>query len=400
VSAGPRWPGGLRPRVVVWLEGRRPERALERALARGVQIEAVRSLARGRLEILLSPAMLAPLRQAVRGRARVRVRQRQGGPYLTRILARRPGLWLGAPAFVASLCVLGSMVWAVRVVGVPAALGQRVLAVAAANGVRPGAWRVAVDRDRVAAALTRSLPSLSWAGLGEDGGLIVIRAVTRLVPKAGEASGSLLVASHPGTIVAMHVRQGQADVRVGDQVQAGQILVQGYLASGGTLLDGSAAPPRYLAPHAVVVARWSAQASASAVRRVPLPVSRREDWTWMLSVHGHTLGVRPAPPGRIVTRHTFVAWRIRLWGIEWMALRVARVAAVRERVEVRPRTATTAIALRRAEQTLERTLGSEARIVSRRQQIVWQGDRVTATLEVQAEGDVARPVGGQPTSGE
>ncbi len=399
MSAGAGWPGRLRPRVVVWLEGRRPERALERALARGVEVEAVRSLARGRLEVVVSPAMLTPLRRAVRGGGRVRVRRRWGGPYLARMLAQRPGLWLGATLFAVSLALLGSLVWAVRVVGVSPRLGRQILAVAAADGVRPGAWRGALDRDAIAAAIARTLPTVSWAGVSQDGGLVVIRAVTRLEARRGEPTGRILVASRAGRVVAIHLRQGQVDVRVGDRVEAGQVLAEGYVTEGGTLVDGSPAPPRYVAPRAVVVARWAASAEASAERRVPLPAWRREAWAWMASVRGRTLGVRRPPAGRIVVRRTVVGWRIRLWGIEWMALRVERVVVVRDRVRLRTRSATTAIALRGAEERLERTLGSEARIVARTTRLRWRGGRVTATIEVEAEGDVARPAGRVPDTG-
>lgn len=398
MTGGRRWPGGLGPRVVVWIEGVRPERALGRALARAVRVEAVRSLAPDRLEAVVGPAMLGPLRRAVRGHARVRVRRRQGGPYLVRTLALRPGLWLGALAFVAALGALASMVWAVRVVGVPARVGRRILTAAAVEGVRPGGWRKGVDRDAVGAALTRAVPNLSWAGLSEDGGLVVIRAVPRLSPHPGEPGGRLLVASRAGRVVAVHIRQGDADVRVGDRLRAGQILVQGYLAEGGTLADGSPAPPRFIVPRAVVVARWRATASAAVSRRVPLARSTRVGWAWMLSVGGRTLTTWPAPPGRVADRRVFVRWRIRLWGIEWMALRVERVVAVRQPVRRLTRRTATAIALGRAERRLERSLGGEARIVLRRTRIVWRGERVTATIAVEAEGNVARSAGALPAT--
>ncbi len=387
---GGRWPERLRPRVVVWLEGVRPERALTRALAGAVQVESVRALSPDRLEVVVGAPMLRPLRRAVRGRARVRVKSRYGGPYLARSLLIRPGLWLGALMFAVVLGAAGSMVWAVRVVGVAAPVGKRIAAAAAAAGVRPGAWRKAVDRDRVAAAVASAVPTLSWAGVISDGGLVVIRAVPRVRPRAGEAAGRLLVASRSGRVVAVHVRQGEPNVRVGDEVRAGQVLVQGYLAEGGTLADGSPAPPRFVAARAVVVARWSGTASASASRVRALRTRRSTGWSWMLSVHGHTLASRAAPPGRVAGRTVYARWRIRLWGIEWMALRVERVVAVRHSVRRLTRRAATAIALGWAERRLERSLGGEARVVQRRTRVVWHGERVTATIEVEAEGDVAR----------
>lgn len=386
----------LRARVAVWLEGEDAAGALSAALRRGVAIESVRSLGPDRLEVTLGPAALRPLRHAVRGRARVRVRRRRGGVYLARAGLGRPGLILGGVGWAAALGVLGAMVWQVRVTGVAVPLGRRVAATAAALGVRPGAWRAAIGRERVARAVAAAVPALSWVGVGQDGGLVVVHAIARVRPTLAEGAGRLLVASHAGRVIEIRLRQGESLVRVGQSVGRGQALVQGYLGEGGTLRDGSPAPPRYVAPRAVVVARFSAEARASVVRRVVLAPARTELWTWIVSVPGRTLAQRRPPTGRVAERRVLIDWRIRLGRGEWCVVRVERVGVVRERVEMRTRAVARALALRQAERRLERVLGAGVRIVRRQTRVRWAGGRVWAHIAVEAEGDIARPRGTAP----
>jgi sporulation protein YqfD len=385
---------------VLWLEGRHPERALHRALSHGVAVRSVRSLGRGRLEVVVAPEMLAPLRRAAAPLARVRVRRRLGAPYALYALVRRPGLWVGAAAFALGLGALASMVWAVRVEGAPRALGERVLRVVLRQGVAPGAWRAAVRPQRLEAALVAGVPGVTWAAVRSDGGLVVVRVVPALRPVAQEEAARRLVASHAGRVVAVHVRQGRAEVTVGQEVRAGQALVTGYLAAGAPLADGSPGPMRWVAPRAVVVARWSERARAEVplVRRGRGPVRWR--LTWMVSVLGRTLSARPAPAGEVVARRLVQGWRIRVGGIECIALRVERVAVRRSWVHRLSPGAARAAAVAAAERGLARAVGSGARILRRQVSVEVRGDRAQADLRVEVEADVARAAGEAPAAGQ
>lgn len=385
---------------MAWLEGRHPERALYRALSHGVVVRAVRSLGRGRLEVVVAPEMLAPLRRAVAPLARVRVRRRLGAPYALYALVRRPGLWVGAAAFALALGALASMVWAVRVEGAPRALGERVLRVALRYGVAPGAWRAGVRPQRLAAALVAGVPGVTWAAVHSDGGLVVVRVVPALRPVAREEAPRRLVAWHAGRVVALHVRQGRPEVAVGQEVRAGQALVTGYLAEGAPLADGSPGPARWVAPRAVVVARWSERARAEVplVRRGHGPV--RWQLAWMVSVLGRTLSARPAPAGEVAARRLLQRWRIRVGGIECIALRVERVAVRRSWVHRLSPGAARAAAVAAAERRLARAVGSGARILRRQVSVQVRDDRAQAELRVEVEADVARAAGEAPPAGQ
>lgn len=391
------WSVPFRPRVTVWLVGRRGEHALGTALARGVEIHAVRSLRRDVLEIDLSAGMLRPLRHAVRGLARVQVRRRRGGPYLMRQAVRRPGLWLGAIGFALALGILGSLVWQVRVEGVPMRLAHRLLAAAQSQGIRPGVPRGWVESDRAAHLLERAVAGVTWVGVQLDGGLVTIRAVPSVQARAGEGAGRWLVAGHGGRVVAVHVRQGVAEVAAGQHVAAGQVLVRGYMAAGGTLADGAPAPPHWVAPRATITARWHATGQAQASGIEVVAVARRPQLRWMAAVDGRTLGQGgPTPSTSLQRRQVLVRWRIRLWGIEWIALKVERVAQSTRLVRRLPRSTAVAAALLGAERDMLRKTGGDVRVVSRSVQTRWQGTRVRVLVQAEVEGDIARPVGSVP----
>jgi sporulation protein YqfD len=403
VRRDPSWPEALRARVVVRLSGDRPDAALARALAHGVCVEAARTLPGGTLELVVAAPMLRALRRETRGRARVRVLRRLGGPYLWRRVAARPGLVGGAAAFVVALSLLGQTVWAVRVVGVGGRDGRRVVAAARALGIVPGAWRSAVRPDAAARALAATVPGLAWAGVRLDGGLVVIRALFALRPRAGEVSARTLVAARSARVVVVHLRQGRLEVRVGERVREGQALVRGYLAEGSPLKDGAPGPLVWVAPRAVVIARWPVAASAVAGRRAAVEVQTTRTLRWMFAVRGRTLGSGELRAGRgaagaLAALAPTLDWRIRLWGSEWIAIRAERVVVERRTWRRRSRREATAIALAAAQRALARAAGSGVRLGDRRVAVRWREGRVTVTIRAVAQADIARPEGKAPAA--
>ncbi|MBR3391152.1 MAG: sporulation protein YqfD [Firmicutes bacterium] len=228
--------------VEIW--GKRPESLLNLALKEGLSLTDVRWLGPGRLEAQLTPEDLRRLRPLTRrARCRLRIRRRQGLPFLLAAARRRPLLPLAILLFIPLLAFLSSLVAEVEVTS-PYALDPReealVYQLAREAGVEAGRSRWGMDLEATEKAILRGFPRLFYAEILRHGNRLEIAVVRRIDVPAGEEirPPGDLVASAPGIIIDALVQRGTAAVATGDTVRQGQVLISGayagdYLGAAG-----------------------------------------------------------------------------------------------------------------------------------------------------------------------
>ena len=228
--------------VEIW--GKRPESLLNLALKEGLSLTDVRWLGPGRLEAQLTTEDLRRLRPLTRrARCRLRIRRRQGLPFLLAAASRRPLLPLAILLFIPLLAFLSSLVAEVEVTS-PYALDPReealVYQLAREAGVEAGRSRWGMDLEAAEKAILRGFPRLFYAEILRHGNRLEIAVVRRIDVPAGEEirPPGDLVASAPGIIIDALVQRGTAAVATGDTVRQGQVLISGayagdYLGAAG-----------------------------------------------------------------------------------------------------------------------------------------------------------------------
>lgn len=146
-------------------------------------------------------------------------------PYL-----KRPGVLVGAVIFAVLIALLSGLVWRVDISGGKdlddAWLREQLSAV----GVREGAWRRAIDNDRVRIRMMRQTDKIAWMSVVIDGTIARVQIVAA-EPKAEPAEEGLshIRAARDGMISRIETLCGQDMVRVGDTVRAGELLVSGIV---------------------------------------------------------------------------------------------------------------------------------------------------------------------------
>lgn len=186
---------------------------------------------------------LRPL--ARRCRVKLRCEKKWGAPFLLRRLWLRPGLVAGALCAMGLFLFLNSFVWNVRVSGAETYGDGPVLAAARSAGVYPGAGRSSFDPKLAAREIIGELEGLKWAAVNTNGCFIEV-AVGEASPApefTGREGWSNMIASRAGTILSVEAELGRPEVKPGEAVEQGQLLISGLYEEQLDPWDPRAANP-------------------------------------------------------------------------------------------------------------------------------------------------------------
>lgn len=406
------WGEFLRGYVVLRVEGRRPDAFLARLVAEGARFRAARREGQA-LVLRLGLRDFRGVRPAARGcRVRVRIAGRGGLPFLVARVRRRPALAGALVAAAAAGVVLSHCVWFVQVRGADRLPPAEILRAAAAAGLRPGVWRGGLDTEAVAAHILRTVPDLSFAGVSLRGTLATISVAERSLPPPGHADAGVpgdVVAAHGGIVRGLAVTAGLPEVRPGESVRAGQVLIRGVVRMAPSRQAGSGGArdvPVHAAGVVLAVQTYEAYAEAPASLTVGVPTGQVHVRR-VLVVGRHALvlaGRRPVP---------WAAYRLERgqWGpLRWRGLAVPVELLTLRYLQVRPHErplapdAAASVAAAQARAFLLRQLPAHARILQQRQTTtLLPGGRVGVELWVESEDNIGvfRPAQppAAPTSG-
>lgn len=246
--------------------GGSPERFFNYCARSGIVLWSITS--RSASGACASSGMYRSLRPlARRAGCRLRVRERHGLPFVLRRTRTHRGILYGAAAFAVILILLSLRVWCIDVTGNATLDSRAVLSVLAENGLSPGARISEIDTKKVEQKLMLMFPKIRWMTINQQGCVmqVCIQEKTER-PEIVKQSGVCNVkASATGQIVAMRVFAGTAQVKKGDAVAQGQLLVSGVvedLSGGSTFVHASA--------------EIIAETSRSCEIRIPLKQNARE----------------------------------------------------------------------------------------------------------------------------
>ncbi len=138
-------------------------------------------------------------------------------------------LLTGIGVFFLIIYVLSMYVWVVNVTGNVSVPSNDILVVASEIGLREGTWKRSLSASHVEQELMCRFRDMSWMSVNIQGCVanVVVKeraASERVVP---DEEDSHIVAKMDGEIAEVQVEQGTAEVKVGDRVTKGTLLVSG-----------------------------------------------------------------------------------------------------------------------------------------------------------------------------
>ncbi|MBE6974951.1 MAG: hypothetical protein E7436_05625 [Ruminococcaceae bacterium] len=153
---------------------------------------------------------------------------------LVKSMARRPVLLIGVVFLLFLSCWLPTRILFIRVEGNQNVPSELILEQAEYCGISFGIARRDIRSEKVKNALLQAVPKLQWAGVNTRGCVAVIKVRERSVtPQEQEVRCVCsLVADRDGIITRFTVTGGNCQIRSGQAVKRGEVLVSGYTDCG------------------------------------------------------------------------------------------------------------------------------------------------------------------------
>lgn len=231
--------------VKIRLHGYSPERFLNLCNARKLEIWDIQCVG-GDYEFYMTLPGYRKVRPLVKkSRVRLKLLEKCGFPFFLYRNRKRKLFAAGLAGFFVLLYVLSLFVWDIEFEGNHHYTYDTLVRYLEEQNVDYGMYKKRIDCEALEAGLRAYFPEITWVSARVSGTRLLIHIkeneVLSAIPQRDETPCDL-VASKAGTITAMIVRQGTAQVAVGDEVEEGQVLVSGIVS---ILNDGEEEVNRY-----------------------------------------------------------------------------------------------------------------------------------------------------------
>jgi similar to stage IV sporulation protein len=215
--------------ISLCLKGENYEKVINMALARGIYIWDIKRKNNLIYLKVRTSGYEAFKRIADENNYEIELLKRQGMPFWKTVIKRRIGLLGGGVIFIAALYLMSSFVWLVQVSGNKKVDENRILTTAAIHGIYPGAAKWNFSRIEVEEAMLRDISELTYIQCDIRGVKVNIKVVEKVLPDDEITGPCHIVAAHDGVVEEVLVLEGQANVKSGNVVAKGDILISGIV---------------------------------------------------------------------------------------------------------------------------------------------------------------------------
>jgi len=226
----------LRGYVKIQVKGSAPIRLIELARENGIPVRGIQSEGPGVLTACVTPKGFCMLRSLNRkAKCSVRIVQKSGLPFLLAGLRARPMLLWGGVAALAALYLLSGRIWRIDVSGCLHTDEAQVIEALRQEGVTEGTPIRAIDHSGLGNRLILRTKGLAWIGVTIEGTRLLVEVVEETPPPEAldDETPADIVATKKAMIASIFVYEGVAQVKEGQTVQPGQVLVSGILPHDG-----------------------------------------------------------------------------------------------------------------------------------------------------------------------
>lgn len=182
---------------------------------------------------------------AKKSKVRLKVQKRCGLVFILKKYKKRLGVFLGVVLLCLTIHMLSLYIWVVRVEGNVELSEAEIKEVVSEMGLKPGVLKKYVNSSYIEHQTMIHFNNLSWASINVEGCFATISINESfkppdIVPKDKPCN---IKAKRSGQIIRMEVYNGTQEVKNGDAVVEGQLLVSGIVENsfGGTSINHAAA---------------------------------------------------------------------------------------------------------------------------------------------------------------
>lgn len=216
--------------VTIQIEGFSAARFLKRLTEAGIRVSRVRRIDAGTIALTMPAKRFRAVHRLKKGLPlRVRIVGRSGLPFQLQKLRRRPVLWIGTVVLFCAMVFCSFRIWVIRIDETERVDPEEIRLLLKEHGIRPGALLQGPILITAANDLSAQIHDAAFIGLDREGVMLKVTVVEALPasPKKTACVPSDVIAQKDGVVTDILVMRGQARVKVGDSVKAGDVLISG-----------------------------------------------------------------------------------------------------------------------------------------------------------------------------
>lgn len=223
--------GWLTGYVIIHLSGGNQERFLNLALQKNIELANMHWLAEDLLEAKVNYKQVASLKKIAKvTHCHMKIRLSKGLPFAYKYAKQRKALMVGILIFAVGIFCLSQLVFSISV-SPKEDVGDldlaKVLSTAQNLGLKQGAIYKTLDIEQISKDIRQEMPEISWVYIERSGTKVDIQVAIRSTYSEEEDSKTIgaIYASRTALIEEVLIKQGYANVAVGDTVKKGDLLV-------------------------------------------------------------------------------------------------------------------------------------------------------------------------------
>ncbi|MCI8284758.1 MAG: hypothetical protein HFE90_05750 [Firmicutes bacterium] len=227
-------------RLEVIVEGLNSERAISRIIDKNIYISKIKIEDEMTVSFLCSSEDYSNIKKVVGKNYVVSVRQAYGiVPYIHKFMDRK-GIIAGIMLIMAMLAVQQSFVCEIEISGNNGIDETEIRKELAKAGLTIGARKSDIDEAEVKGALFAGFDDITWINIDEQGGYVLVELIEGDKVKAEEDKVFHdIVAAKSGYIESLIAKKGFTELKEGDYVNAGDILINSRVPINNLTYDES-----------------------------------------------------------------------------------------------------------------------------------------------------------------
>lgn len=217
--------------VVFTANGVFPERFINLAAKSGVSLFDVKK----RGTILYCSTMASEYRAlrriAKKSDIKIRIKEKYGFPFFIRQYKKRKGIFVGIICFGLTLYFLSLYIWSIDVQGATTLDKNELNNLISDLGISAGTLKSELDTPMLEKTIMKNFDNISWVSVNIKGSVLSFElkervAPPKIIPKTAPCN---VKSSSDGQIIRMEIYQGTPEVKYGDAVVKGQLLINGFV---------------------------------------------------------------------------------------------------------------------------------------------------------------------------
>lgn len=171
------------------------------------------------------------------------IKDQKGLPFIIKNNKKRYPFFIGIIGCLLSLYLLSYFIWSFEIYGNEKIEPQLIVRLLKDEGIHYGSYKKTIDIQKIEELLREYFHNISWVSVKIEGIKLIISLKEGIELKTEDISSSTtakhIYAELDGELLKIVTRAGTPKVKAGDQVTAGQILIEGYIPiydDAGTLL--------------------------------------------------------------------------------------------------------------------------------------------------------------------